>query len=110
MTLEEIILECLGKVKAHDILVYNMKERSPFYDEMILCSVDSERQATAAISYLKDEVSKGGYNIRNVEGANTPWVIVDCYDTVVSIFTKEEREHFSLEKIYMEIPCKKIEE
>lgn len=110
MTLEEIILDCLGKVKAHNILAYNMKERSPFYDEMILCSVDSERQATAAISYLKDEVTKGGYNIRNVEGANTPWVIVDCYDIVVSIFTKEEREHFSLEKIYMEIPCKKIEE
>lgn len=110
MTLEEIILEALAKVKANDILVYDMKERSPFYDKMILCSVSSERQATAVISYIKEDVEKNGFKVRNVEGAESPWVLIDCYDVIVSIFTKEEREHFALEKIYMDVPVKKIEE
>ena len=110
MTLEEVVLEALAKVKANDILVYNTKERSPFYDQMILCSVSSERQATAAISYLKEAAALNGYDIRGIEGAETAWVLVDLNDVIVSIFTKEEREHFALEKIYMDVPVKKIEE
>ena len=110
MTLEEVILEALGKVKATNILVYNMTGRSPFYDQMILCSVSSERQAQASISYVRDLCALHGYNIRSVEGQETPWVLIDCYDAIVSIFTKEEREHFALEKIYMDVPHKQIEE
>lgn len=110
MTLEEIILEALAKVKAENILAYNMKERSPFYDEMILCSVSSQRQATAAVSHIQEAAIQNGFQIRGIEGAETPWVLIDCNDVIVSIFTKEEREHFALEKIYMDIPVKKIEE
>ncbi len=110
MTLEEILLDCVGKVKAQDIVIYDFKGRSPFFEKMILCSVNSDRQATAAISYVRDEALKNGYNIRSVEGQNTTWVLIDCYDIVVSIFTKEEREHFALDKLYMEVPSKRIEE
>lgn len=110
MTLEEVLLEGLARVKATDILVYDMKGRSPFFDNMILCSVSSDRQATAAISHIRELVEENKYEIRSIEGAETPWVLIDCYDIIVSIFTKEEREHFSLEKIYMDVPVKKIEE
>ena len=108
MTLQEVILECLGKVKANNVIVYDMRGHSPFYDEMILCSVDVERQASAVISYIEEETSKHGFKIRNVEGLNTSWVLIDCYDVIVSIFTKEEREHFALEKLYLEIPSTKV--
>ena len=108
MTLQEVILDCLGKIKASDIMIYNMRGHSPFYDEMILCSVDVERQATAAINYIEEETSKFGFKVRNVEGANTTWVLIDCFDIVVSIFTKEERQHFALEKLYLEFPCEKV--
>ncbi len=108
MTLEEVIVDDLNKVKASNILIYDMKERSPFYDKMILASVDSMRQATAVVSYIKEDVVKNGFNFRSVEGANTPWVLIDCYNVIVSIFTKEEREHFNLENIYMDIPHKEV--
>ncbi|MDE7263146.1 MAG: ribosome silencing factor [Anaeroplasmataceae bacterium] len=108
MTLNEIIYDCLGKVKANHVLEYNVKGISPFFDTMILSSVDSERQATAGVSYIKEEALKAGYAIRGVEGENTPWVLIDLNDVIVSIFTKEERERISLEKIYLEIPCKEI--
>lgn len=108
MTLEELILDNLERIKAEDVLVYDMTGRSPFYDKMILCSVQSERQATAAISYIEEETVKNGYKVRSVEGANTSWVLIDCYDVIVSIFTREERNHFAVEKIYMDVPVKKV--
>lgn len=110
MALNEIIYNCLGKVKAENILEYNMKGFSPFYDTMILASVDSERQARSGVSYIEEEASKAGFKIRGIEGENTPWVLIDLNDVIVSIFTKEERERFSLEKIYLDIPCKTIEQ
>ena len=108
MTLEELVLDNLERIKAEDVLVYDMTGRSPFYDKMILCSVQSERQATAAISYIEEETVKNGYKVRSVEGANTSWVLIDCYDVIVSIFTREERNHFAVEKIYMDVPVKKV--
>ena len=104
MQLTEIIYDCLGKVKATDILEYDMKERSPFFDTMILASVDSERQASAVVNYIEEEANK----LRGIEGLSTAWVLIDLYDVIISIFTHEEREHFALEKIYLDIPCKKI--
>ena len=108
MTLEEVIIDCLEKVNAKDILIYDTKERSPFYDEMVLASVDSSRQASSVISYIEDECAKNGFSVRSIEGRESAWVLIDCYSAIVSIFTKEEREHFAIEKIYMDVPVKKI--
>ena len=108
MNLDEIIVDQLEKVNAKDILIYDTKERSPFYDSMILASVDSSRQASSVISYIEDECAKNGFSVRNIEGRESSWVLIDCYSVIVSIFTKEERKHFAIEKIYMDVPVKKI--
>lgn len=108
MTLKEIILDNIAKIKGSNIICYNMKGTSPFYDEMILCTVDSERQAAAAINYIKEDVTKGGFSLRGVEGADTPWVLIDCYDIIICLFTKEERERVAMEKIFLEVPSTKI--
>lgn len=109
MTLEEVLLDSLSHVNAKDIIIYDMKGRSPFYDEMILATVDSLRQASAVISYIEDETKEHNYSIRNIEGRDSSWVLIDCNDIIISIFTKEERMHFALEKIYMDIPKRIIE-
>lgn len=109
MNLKEIVVESLGKIKAENVLDYNMKGISPFYDEMVIASVASERQADAGVAYIKEEALKNGFSVRGVEGEGTGWVLIDLNDIIVSIFTKEERERFSLEKIYLDIPCTKIE-
>lgn len=108
MSLEEVIVSNLERVAAKDILVYDTKERSPFYDQMILATVDSIRQADSVIAYIEEDCMKEGFSLRKVEGRGSSWVLVDCNSVIVSIFTKEEREHFFIEKIYMDTPCTEI--
>ncbi|MGM9971909.1 MAG: ribosome silencing factor [Anaeroplasmataceae bacterium] len=98
------IINSLEKVKATDVVIYNMKGYSPLFDYIIISTVDSSRQSDAVTSYLKDDLAQAGYDVRNIEGKNTAWVLVDCHEVLVHVFTKEEREYFSLEKIYMDIP------
>ena len=104
----DLIIDAISKVKAHDIIVYDSKYKNPFYDNIIIASVDSKKQATAAISYVYDRLKENNYLIRNTEGYDTEWVLIDMYDVILSIFTNDERKHFELEKIYMEYPKKEI--
>ena len=108
MSLEEVIVNALGKVKATNIIAFDTKEKSPFCDEMIIASVSSLRQASAVTTYLKEDVEEAGFKVRSIEGKETGWVIVDCYDILVSVFTEEEREHFNIEKIYLDVPSKAL--
>lgn len=103
MEMLKTIVNSLDKVKSEDIIIYNMKGHSPLFDYIMIATVDSNRQADAVTSYLKDDLSKAGYDVRNVEGKNTAWVLVDCHEVLVHVFTKEERDFFNLEKIYMDI-------
>jgi len=109
MNLEETLINAVKKVNGFDIYVYDMLNRSPFYDKMIIASVDSLRQANAVVGYIEEFFKDTNFKIRNVEGGNTSWVLIDCYDIILSVFTKEEREHFSIDKIYMDYPKVVIE-
>lgn len=95
------IIEAILKVKGENIIVYDVKEQSPLFDNVVIASVDSARQASAAVEYIEDDLTKLGFGIKGIEGRDTDWVLIDCYDVLVHIFTKEEREHFNLEKLYL---------
>lgn len=101
------IVRALDRVKSEDITIYDMKGVSPLFDEIIIATVASMRQAASVCDYIEDELEKDGYDVRNIEGKNTAWVVVDCHDVLVHVFTREERERYNLEKLYMDV--KKID-
>ena len=110
LSLDDAIVDSLGRIKAKDIIIYDSRERNPFYDKIIIASVDSLRQCSAVTKYLEDDLALHNYKIRKIEGKDSPWVLVDCYDVMVSIFQKEEREHFDIDKLYMDYPSRIIAE
>lgn len=110
LSLEDLIIDNLGRVKASNIIIYDAKDRSPFYDKIIIASVDSIRQCSAVIRYLIDDVVINNYKIRSIEGKDTPWVLIDFYDIILSVFQKDERTHYDIDKVYMDYPKKIIED
>ncbi|MBQ9900069.1 MAG: bis(5'-nucleosyl)-tetraphosphatase (symmetrical) YqeK [Acholeplasmatales bacterium] len=110
LKLEDVIVDSLGKVKAKNIVIYDSEGRNPFYDKIIISSVDSMRQCSAAIKYIEEDLSINNYKVRSIDGKDSAWVLIDCYDVIVSIFEREEREHFDIDKLYMDYPKRIIEE
>lgn len=104
MNLLDIINEKLETIKASDVITYDMRGISPLYDYFVIATIDSERQSNAFYGYISKAVADTNFKIRHTEGENTNWYIIDCGDVVVSLFTKEGREFFNLEKLYLEIP------
>ena len=54
--LEDLLVDSVKKVRGYDIVIYDMENKNPFYDKMIIATVDSVRQANACISYIEDNL------------------------------------------------------
>ena len=100
----KIVLEALDSVNLFDTMVYDLREKSPFFDYLIISSSTSQRQLKAVITHVQNDLAKNGYEIANVEGKNSnSWILVDCKDIIINVFTKDEREYYNLEKMLAEI-------
>lgn len=107
----EVIIEALESVNLSNIEIYDMREKSPFYDYLIISSATSDRQLQAAISHIQNDLAEHKYDHPRVEGKNSnSWVLIDAKDIVVNVFTKEERDYYNLEKMLVEIRKVELEE
>jgi len=100
----KIVLDALDAVNLSDIVVYDMQDKSPFFDYVAIASATSDRQLNATVSHIQKGLKEHGHEMANVEGKNSnSWILVDCKDIIVNIFTKEERVYYNLEKMLAEI-------
>ena len=100
----KVIVDALENLKLKDIIVYDMRERSPFFDYFVLSTASNSRQLKAAINHLKENLSASKFQIPNVEGAHSDaWILLDAKDVIVNVFTEEERKYYNLEKMWMDV-------
>ncbi len=93
------IVKDLEESKAKDIQVIDIKNRSALADYIIIVSGTSSRHINSIVSNI---VKSNKGNVLSTEGLNsTDWLIVDFGDIILNVFKPEIREHYSLEKIWM---------
>ncbi len=102
------ILEVLDNMKALDVEVYHVVEKTILADYFLVCTGGSSTHTSA----LADEVylkCKGkGWPLGRLEGdANPSWKILDYGDVVLHIFLEETRAFYKLEEIWGEGPKSK---
>ena len=100
----DVVLEALEAVNLKDVEIYDMRLKSPFFDFLIISSATSNRQLQAVVSHLNQDLAKAGYDVPRIEGKNSnSWILCDCKDIIVNVFTEEERKYYNLEKMLVEI-------
>lgn len=99
--LQQIVINALETVKAHDIENFDVRHITPMFDRVIIASTESARQAKAMVNYLREDIRQGGGKIYSVEGEESgEWVLVDLGDIVVHIMQPVTREHYKLEELW----------
>lgn len=98
------VITALEDIKIEDIVVFDMREVNPFFDFFILSTATNNRQMNAAIRDVKQALSRHDQSASKKEGHDSGWALFDAGDIIVNIFTKEAREYYNLEKMWLDIP------
>lgn len=107
---KEIALK-LSDRKAHDVCLIDISEKSSFADYFVNATAGSERQLGALLDEAEEKAIKLGVEPRSIEGrAGTGWILMDCGDVIINLFTDETRNRYSLDKIWGDCEIEKIEE
>ena len=103
--LSNLAVDGLKAIKALDIVVINITSTNSLFDQIVVASVDSTRQARAFVNNLKECLKETKYSILSVEGeASGEWVLIDLGDIVVHVMKPAIRDYYNLEDLWQEIP------
>ena len=98
--------------KASDVVVLDLRQSSAFTDYFVICSAHSTRQAHAIVDGIEEMLRQSRLKPAHVEGyRRADWVLMDFFDFVVHVFTRETRVFYALERLWgraerIEIPNK----
>ena len=91
----------LDEDKAEDIVVIDMKGKSPLADTLVIASGRSQRHVAALAEHLQRALKEGGFGRARVEGLpQADWVLIDVGDVIVHLFRPEVRAFYQIEKIW----------
>lgn len=93
---------CLDK-KGVDVLVLDVSPLTSVTDYLVLCSGESDRQVLAVADSIDHALSATRTPPLSIEGTSTAqWVLLDCGDVVAHVFRQDAREHYGLEKLWID--------
>ncbi|MDP3379910.1 ribosome silencing factor [Brevundimonas sp.] len=99
--LETALLAKLDEDKAQDIVLIDLKGKSPMSDTMIVASGRSHRHVSALADHLLRTLKEHGFGKAKVEGLpHCDWVLIDAGDVIVHLFRPEVRTFYNIEKIW----------
>lgn len=106
MNLLNVIVKTIDDKKAEDINIIDMTNISSLASYYVICSVNSERQASAIAHELEKELLSNNLPYNHTEGkySNSKWILVDADEVIIHIFTNDEREVYNLDLLWADQP------
>jgi len=88
--------------KAVDVVVLDLRKAGGFTDYFVICTGNNSRQITAIADAVRDTL-KNEYGERPAlaEGLEkSEWILLDYFNFVVHIFSRECRAFYALERLW----------
>jgi len=95
------LVESLAEKKGENIILLDIQDIVSFTDYFIICSGTSDRMLNALADAVAETAKKVGGLRARVEGSpNYGWVLVDCGDIIIHLFSTTQREYYQLESLW----------
>ena len=96
------IVDLASDKLASDIVLLDIRGVSLIADYFVICTVGSERQATAILKDLSDKLlEEFGRKPLHTEGKpDSGWVLLDYGDVIVHVFSPTQRTFYNLEQLW----------
>jgi ribosome-associated protein len=90
-----------------DVIVYDVRDKSPFVSYYIVCSATNDRRLRSLVQTAKESLYDNYKELDHTEGRNdSNWILLDAKDIVIQLFIKDERKAVDLDSLYQDCPHK----
>lgn len=97
----QVAYNALEEKIAEDITVIDISGISSISDYFIITNGTSQPHVGSLVNEVSKGLDKEGYKSKVVEGGRSAtWVLLDYFDIVIHVFTKEDRAFYNLERIW----------
>ena len=94
-----------AKRKAEQIIAIDVSERLALTDVFLIVSGANDRQVRSIVDAVDEAMFKAGAKRKMREGFDEArWVLIDYGDIVVHVQQTEDREFYSLERLWRDCP------
>jgi ribosome-associated protein len=108
MTAEQMAIEAARAAddkKASDVRIMDMRDTLGITDYFVLASGRNDRQVKRIRDAIEEKLREHGVKPARREGERFGrWILLDYIDFVVHIFLEEERDFYSLERLWGNVP------
>ncbi len=92
------INKALDDAKLFDISLYDLESSNPFYNYVFVATCMNSRQKNASLRFIEE----AGITYDHVEGRESDnWLLIDCGEIIINILSREGRETFALDNLYI---------
>jgi ribosome-associated protein len=95
------VVNILEDKKGENIVLLDVHELSSFTDYFVFANGTSDRMLDALAKTISENIDKQFGINGKVEGSSqVGWMVVDLGDTVVHLFTPQQRDYYRLEELW----------
>jgi len=99
--LQAVVIDALEDVKATDIRVLDVQDKTSFTDVLVIASGNSPRQVKSLANSVVVKAKEAGVTPVGMEGVQQgEWALIDLGDVVVHIMQPSIRDFYNLEKLW----------
>ena len=97
----DFVVDKVDDMKARDIVVLDVSEKSSVTSTFVVCSGNSKRHVSSIAENVIIECKQTDHAPLSVEGkADGEWVLVDLGEVVLHVMQDESRDFYQLEKLW----------
>jgi ribosome-associated protein len=97
--------EMAANTRAENVVLLDLRERSPVTEFFILATGTSPRQMRTAAEEIQDLGKRMGFKAWHISGAESAkWILVDCVNVVAHLFDGDSRDFYDLELLWGDCP------
>jgi ribosome-associated protein len=103
------IIAAAQETKAEDILLFDMLQRSPITDWVLICTGRSQAHVRGIAERIETTMRHAGVRCLSVEGYQEgSWVLLDFDIVIVHVFHPETRTYYDLESLLAPYPSERF--